>query len=392
MIFRNDNSFVGPVHNNGKYSSIIRCNNVNHSETFYMGEYQEEYVLREGDLLIGMDGEFNIARWKSREALLNQRVCRIIAKEKTDEEYLRFYLVKALKEIEARTSFATVKHLSAKELNKLELDIPEYWEQKEISQSLRVIERLIELRKKELEELDNLIKSRFVELFGDPKYNKSNLEKIGEIGVLTSGGTPSRTKPEYFEGNIRWYSAGELNSLYLPDSVEHISETALQQSAAKLFNKGTLMIGMYDTAAFKMGILTEDSSSNLATQYDKLFLDWQAATKEQAEILNRIFQNNGFDNTAKILDCACGIGTQAIGVASLGYSVAASDLSVGELIEAEKRAKANNVEICFKQADFCSLSDTFTEKFDIVIAMDNALPHMLTSNDLESAIKSIVNQ
>ena len=106
--------------------------------------------------------------------------------------------------------------------------------------------------------------SRFIELFGDPKYNKSNLVKIGEIGALTSGGTPSRAKPEYFEGDIRWYSAGELNSLYLPDSVEHISEMALQQSSAKLFNKGTLMIGMYDTAAFKMGILTEDSSSNQA--------------------------------------------------------------------------------------------------------------------------------
>ena len=66
---------------------------------------------------------------------------------------------------------------------------------------------------------------------------------------------------------------------------------------------------------------------NLATQYDKLFLDWQAATKEQAEILNRIFVNYGFDNTAKILDCACGIGTQAIGVAALGYNVTASDIT-----------------------------------------------------------------
>lgn len=131
---------------------------------------------------------------------------------------------------------------------------------------------------------------------------------------------------------------------------------------------------------------------NLATQYDKLFLDWQATTKEQAEILNHIFKNNGFDMTAKILDCACGIGTQAIGIAALGYNVTASDISSGELVEAEKRAKANNVEICFKRADFCVLSDAFTEKFDIVIAMDNALPHMLSSSDLELAIKSIVNQ
>ena len=131
---------------------------------------------------------------------------------------------------------------------------------------------------------------------------------------------------------------------------------------------------------------------NLAAQYDKLFLDWQSTTKEQAEILNHIFQKNGFDNTAKILDCACGIGTQAIGIAALGYNVTASDISEGELIEAEKRAKANNVEVCFKKANFCALSDVFTEKFDIVIAMDNALPHMLSSNDLEFAIKSIVNQ
>lgn len=55
---------------------------------------------------------------------------------------------------------------------------------------------------------------------------------------------------------------------------------------------------------------------NLASQYDKLFLDWQAATREQALILDRLFQDNGFDDTARILDCACGIGTQAIGLAS----------------------------------------------------------------------------
>ena len=131
---------------------------------------------------------------------------------------------------------------------------------------------------------------------------------------------------------------------------------------------------------------------SMASQYDKLFLDWQATTQEQAEILSRIFKNNGFGYTAKVLDCACGIGTQAIGIAKLGYKVTASDISTGELIEAEKRAKDNNVNVCFKQADFCDLSDTFTDKFDIVIAMDNALPHMLTSNDLEAAIKSIVNQ
>lgn len=138
--------------------------------------------------------------------------------------------------------------------------------------------------------------------------------------------------------------------------------------------------------------ITQTFYNNLATQYDKLFLDWQETTREQAKILDKIFKNNGFDKNASILDCACGIGTQTIGIAALGYNVTASDFSEGALAEAEKRAKDNDVKICFKQADFCALSDTFTEKFDIVIAMDNALPHMLTSGDLENAIKSITEQ
>ena len=68
--------------------------------------------------------------------------------------------------------------------------------------------------------------------------------------------------------------------------------------------------------------------NNLADQYDKLFLDWQSETYEQALILNRLFRDNGFDSSANILDCACGIGTQAIGLAALGYNVTASDISV----------------------------------------------------------------
>ncbi len=131
---------------------------------------------------------------------------------------------------------------------------------------------------------------------------------------------------------------------------------------------------------------------NLASHYDKLFLDWQATTKEQATILHKLFKQNGFDNTANILDCACGIGTQAIGLAKLGYNITASDISDGEITEAKARAKNANVNISFKNADFRELSKVFTQQFDIIIAMDNALPHMLSHDDLERAIKSITNR
>ena len=131
---------------------------------------------------------------------------------------------------------------------------------------------------------------------------------------------------------------------------------------------------------------------DMAAQYDQLFLDWHATTKEQAAILNKIFSENGFDKTAQILDCACGIGTQAIGLASIGYSVTASDISDGELAEAAARAGQYGLKIRFEHADFCALSDVFPGQFDIVIAMDNALPHMLTGEDLASAVRSITGQ
>lgn len=131
---------------------------------------------------------------------------------------------------------------------------------------------------------------------------------------------------------------------------------------------------------------------SLAPQYDKFYLDWDAAVKDEALFLRGLFLREGFDESARILDCACGIGTQAIGLAALGYSVTASDLSAGEIEEAKKRAADRHVDIRFAQADFCALSAVFSEPFDIVIAMDNALPHMLSQAALEKAVKSMVNQ
>lgn len=138
--------------------------------------------------------------------------------------------------------------------------------------------------------------------------------------------------------------------------------------------------------------MTQTFYDSMATHYDKLFQDWQATTREQAVVLDRLIREQGMDTNASLLDCACGIGTQAIGLAGIGYNVTASDLSAGELAEARKRAAQNNVSIRFKRADFCALSETFPKRFEVIICMDNALPHMLTHSDLEAALRSIVGQ
>ena len=138
--------------------------------------------------------------------------------------------------------------------------------------------------------------------------------------------------------------------------------------------------------------ITQTFYNQMASQYDKLFLDWNSSTREQAEMLGMLFAEAGFDRSAQIVDCACGIGTQAIGLAAAGYSVTASDISTGELAEAKKRAENAGVSIRFERADFRALAGTFPEPFDIVIAMDNALPHMLTPEDLSAAVSSLAAQ
>ena len=217
------------------------------------------------DILISVRAPIGAMNYAREECCIGRGLAALTPdKTKVSSEFI-FWLLKGKNdELNCKGTGSTFKAIGRKVLEEILVPDIELKKQIEYYEIIEKVYAIIQIRKQEILKLDELIKARFVEMFGDPKYNKSDLVKIGEIGALTSGGTPSRAKPEYFEGDIRWYSAGELNSLYLPDSVEHISQMALQQSSAKLFNKGTLMIGMYDTAAFKMGILTEDSSSNQA--------------------------------------------------------------------------------------------------------------------------------
>ena len=198
------------------YPQLVRIRDVKkgYSETYYSGDYPEEYILSEDDLLVGMDGEFNIARWKCSGALLNQRVCRLTAKVGTNEEYLRFAMSKSLKEIEQRTAFVTVKHLSAKELNKLELDVPELSKQDKIADTLSRLERVIESRQEELEKLDDLIKARFVEMFGDPRSNPYGFSKkmLKDTCKVITGNTPSRGVEEYYGDYVEWIKTDNIVS------------------------------------------------------------------------------------------------------------------------------------------------------------------------------------
>lgn len=233
------------------YFPLVRIRDVKrgYSETFYSGIHPNDYIIDNGSLLVGMDGEFNIARWKGGKALLNQRVCKITARNNVDEEYLRFALTKALKEIENRTSFVTVKHLSAKELNRIEIDIPDYRVQISISGTLTKIENIIFTRQQQLQKLDELVKARFVELFGDPILNQKQFPvyRMDEVVEFQGGSQPDKKFFEYepTDDNIRLIQIRD----YKTDKFI----TYIPRAMAKRFcTADDIMIGRYGPPIFQI--------------------------------------------------------------------------------------------------------------------------------------------
>ena len=103
------------------------------TETRFNGEYDQKYVVKAGDLLIGMDGEFGCYDWKGEPALLNQRVCRL--QGFTGELIPRFLFYGVndyLKAIEDVTGYTTVKHISSKQILDIEFPVPPLAEQQRI--------------------------------------------------------------------------------------------------------------------------------------------------------------------------------------------------------------------------------------------------------------------
>ena len=175
------------------YIPIVRIRDVKRgfSKTHYSSIFPVEYVIHKGDLLVGMDGEFNIAKWQSSDALLNQRVCKLTAKEGMNKEYLRYAMIKALKDLENKTSFVTVKHLTAKELNRLELNVPSVAIQNQRENTLSALEKIMHFRSKQLKSLDDLIKARFIEMFGDAVDNPMEWKKRKLQQIVTDDCTIS---------------------------------------------------------------------------------------------------------------------------------------------------------------------------------------------------------
>lgn len=121
---------------------LIRIRDVTKEETEhrYRGEYLEEYVVRNGDILIGMDGDFKAAKWQGLDALLNQRVCRlVVTSDFYDRDFFFLCLQPYLNAINAETSSVTVKHLSSRSVQDIPLPLPPLNEQRRIVEKIEIL-------------------------------------------------------------------------------------------------------------------------------------------------------------------------------------------------------------------------------------------------------------
>ena len=124
----------------------------------------------------------------------------------------------------------------------------------------------------------------------------------------------------------------------------------------------------------------------LADDYHLIFLDWAASRDRQGGILDGIIREALGPGAKDVLDASCGIGTQALGVAARGHRVFASDISPVSVARAEREAAALGLKLAgFAVADMRTLSDQISQRFDVVLSCDNALPHLLEDAELAAA-------
>ena len=118
---------------------------------------------------------------------------------------------------------------------------------------------------------------------------------------------------------------------------------------------------------------------DLAPLYKFIYVDWEESVDEQAKWLDGMIKQSFKGNIHSILDAACGIGTQLIGLSKLGYQLTGADISQRELDIAMEELQKNNITVDLHHCGFKDLTSCFRGKmFDLVIAIDNAIPHLLT--------------
>ena len=214
-------------------------------------------------VLVAGNGDLNVKYYDGKfDAYQRTYIIESLDKNVLAVPYLYCFLEKYVDTLRQQAIGGVIKYIKLGHLTEATLPIPSIAEQLEVVAKLRKANELISLRKEQLAKLDQLVKSRFIELFGDPVYNNNGLptKKLCELGSLDRGRSQHRPRndPKLLNGPYPLIQTGEVASagLYITEYKNTYSELGLQQS--KMWKAGTLCITIAANIA-QTAILTFDA-------------------------------------------------------------------------------------------------------------------------------------
>ncbi|MFR9854322.1 restriction endonuclease subunit S [Corynebacterium striatum] len=221
---------------------IIRIRDVvsGTTSTYYSGDWDEKYLIQAGEILVGMDGDFNYARWNSAPALLNQRVCKVSADEQhITDAYLFHVLQFPLRDIWEKTAFVTVKHLSAKRLAEALIPLPPLEEQRRIAAILDEAR----VQTNQSDEAGTLLSTMTSSWLSTRSQSVPGV-KLSELGTFRGGMTPSKKNPEFWGGDVYWFTTKDLKFGEVDESEERITDHALEETSASLIGEPSIAFSL----------------------------------------------------------------------------------------------------------------------------------------------------
>lgn len=144
-----------------------------------------------------------------------------------------------------------------------------------------------------------------------------------------------------------------------------------------------------------MGPSTQHFYDGMSESYHLIYEDWKRTVSSQGQFWDRWIRsrlNRPGSSKIRLLDASCGIGTQSLGLARHGFDVTATDLSPDSVARAKREAEAMGLSLQFGTADFRTLDQDVAGNFDVVFSADNAVPHLLTDEDLLNACRQFYNK
>lgn len=256
---------------NGRYPFYTSSNVLN--------KHLNSYEIEKEGIILGTGGNASIHYCSGKFSASTDCLVMYSKSEKVDNEYLYYYLLNSIHILENGFRGAGLKHISKKYIEDIKIDyIPDIEIQKKIINSINLSKDLINKRKEQIEILDQLVESRFIEMFGDPITNSfdNKTKQLKEVAKLERGKfTPRpRNDPKYFNGEFPFIQTGDISRcnhrLYKYSST--LNEKGIKVS--KKFNIGTIVIALVGatigmTAILEREVYATDSIVGITT-YDNI--------------------------------------------------------------------------------------------------------------------------